>query len=82
MDAGKPWESCGFLLGVTRVSVLVLPFEACESHTALAAPNPHQPWLPNPAPLQAWASPCRTAPCQSAGSPSPFDASNSGCQLN
>lgn len=25
MDAGKPWVSCGFVLGVTRVSVLVLP---------------------------------------------------------
>lgn len=62
-DAGKPWVGCGFVLGVTRVSLLVLPCEACDSHTTLAAPNPDQPWLPNPAPLQAWASPCRTAPC-------------------
>lgn len=63
MDAGKPWVGCGFVLGVTRVSVLVLPYEACDSHATLAAPNPDQPWLPNPARLQAWASPCRTAPC-------------------
>lgn len=63
MDAGKPWVDCGFVLGVTRVSVLVLPCEACDSHATLAAPNPDQPWLPNPARLQAWASPCRTAPC-------------------
>lgn len=50
MNAGKPWLSCGFVLGVTRVSVLVLPCEACDSHSTLAAPNPDQPWLPNPAP--------------------------------
>lgn len=65
MDAGKPRVSCGFVLGVTRVSVLVLPCEACDSDTALTTPNPDQPWLPNPALLQAWASPCRTAPCRS-----------------
>lgn len=63
MDGGKPWVGCGFVLGVTRVSVLVLPCEACDSHTTLTAPNPDQPWLPNPAHFQAWASPCRTAPC-------------------
>lgn len=62
-DAGKPWVGCGFVLGVTRVSLLVLPCEACDLHTNLAAPNPDQPWPPNPARLQAWASPCRTAPC-------------------
>lgn len=39
-DAEKPWVGCGFVLGVTRVSLLVLPCEACDLHTTLTAPNP------------------------------------------
>lgn len=62
MDAGNPWVSCGFVPGLTRVSVRVLPCEGCDSRAALAAPKPCRPRLPNPAPFQAWASPCRTAP--------------------
>lgn len=63
MDAGNPWVGCGFVPVMTRASVLLLPSEAGDSHAALAAPNRCQPWLLNLAPLQACASPCRTAPC-------------------
>lgn len=64
MDTESPWVGCGFVLGVTGLSVLVLPCEAYDSCAALTAPNPCQPQLPKPTPLQAWASPCRTASCR------------------
>lgn len=62
MDAGNPQVGYGFVPELTRVSVQVLPCETCDSYAALTTPNPCPPWLLNPAPLQAWASPCRTAP--------------------